>query len=336
MTWFRVDDSFYGHPKAVGLSNDSLATWTRAGEWSAWQLTDGAVPREMLPALSGDAADPEGVVRDLLHRRLWEPAAEGWQFHDWLDWNPSREAVLAKRKLAADRTRRWRERRNASPEASQNGDAPRDASQVYGDGVQAAGDASPERGVTPPRPDPTRPVGEGRTNTGEKSSSDRNAPAPDDDDEELTQVQALMVAAGRPVSREEAATIRATVLAKAGQVRNRRAFIGKVLGDPKQARGFAPGAGHAPTAAEIIAQSRHPGGPSDDPEGQAADARKRLANRERPARAPVTDESPILHGEALARAQLADARARRLPDLPPADEAQTDAEETDADADVPY
>jgi hypothetical protein len=145
-----------------------------------------------------------------------------------------------------------------------------------------------------------------------------------------------MVAAGRPVSREEAATIRATVLAKAGQVRNRRAFIGKVLGDPKQARGFAPGAGHAPTAAEIIAQSRHPGGPSDDPEGQAADARKRLANRERPARAPVTDESPILHGEALARAQLADARARRLPDLPPADEAQTDAEETDADADVPY
>ena len=94
MTWFRVDDSFVGHPKATGLSNDSLATWTRAGDWSAWQLTDGMAPAGLLTVFAGNAADPEACARDLVDRRLWETADDGWQFHDWADWNPTREEVL--------------------------------------------------------------------------------------------------------------------------------------------------------------------------------------------------------------------------------------------------
>jgi hypothetical protein len=333
MVWFRVDDTFYGHPKATGLSNDSLATWTRAGNWSGWQLTDGAVPREMLAQFAKDAADPDAVARDLVNRRLWETAEEGWQFHDWADYNPTREQVLAKRKADAERRRRWlQSRRDAAGRAAED--------HTVSHGV--TGDHAVSNVVTHAVTDPDPPPPDGRGRGGEgNQGSDRNAPAPetDDDDEELTQVQALMAAAGRPVNREEAATIRTTVLAKGGQVRNQRAYIGRVLGDPKQARAFAPGAGHVTTVAEIVAEARRPHGPTDDPEARAAEARQQLATRERPPR-PAADPAPAaappagLHGEALATAQLAAARANRLPELPPAP--ATDDEDQADDADVPY
>jgi hypothetical protein len=104
--WFRIDDTFLFHPKAAGLSNDSLATWARAGDWCGWQLTDGVVPRELLTMLAGDAADPAWVAADLVRRNLWEGAPGGWLFHDWSDWNPTRAQVLARRAAVAERKRR--------------------------------------------------------------------------------------------------------------------------------------------------------------------------------------------------------------------------------------
>jgi hypothetical protein len=319
MTWFRVDDSFYGHPKAVKLSNDSLATWTRAGEWCAWQLTDGVFPRSMLPEFAGDAQDPDAVADDLLDRRLWEPSArpDHLVFHDWDQWQPTR---------AQERRARWL----ASRRDQATGQAAGDHGVSHGVTGDGSGPASADaddpddhgvsHGVTdhgvshtsPTRPDPTGSVGSGRV----QKLPERNAQAREDDDDELTQVQALMAAAGRPVGREDAAKVRDAVLAKGGNIRNRRAFIGRVLGDPKQARGYAPGAGHAPTAREIIDATRHPGGPSADPEGRAAEARKQLANRDRPPAAPPPEPAP-LYGEALARAQLAETAAARRAELMP-------------------
>lgn len=115
--WFRVDDSFLTHPKTEGICNDTLAMWLRAGDWSAWQLTDGRVPRSLLWLFAGNAADAEGTARDLVDRRLWENnGGDGWQFHDWADWNPTRAQVTARRKADAERRRRWLEKRNKPPD----------------------------------------------------------------------------------------------------------------------------------------------------------------------------------------------------------------------------
>jgi hypothetical protein len=105
MPWFNVDDSFYDHPKVWDAPDCAVALWTRAGSWSARSRNDGFVPSGMPARFCGD---PEQAVRFLLDRGLWERSRGGYQFHDWTDWNQSREVIEAKRAAAAERQRRHR------------------------------------------------------------------------------------------------------------------------------------------------------------------------------------------------------------------------------------
>jgi hypothetical protein len=68
MTWFKIDDSFYDHPKVFDAPDCAVALWTRAGTWSARNLTDGFVPTGM-PARLCD--DPDTAVKELVRRGLW-------------------------------------------------------------------------------------------------------------------------------------------------------------------------------------------------------------------------------------------------------------------------
>jgi hypothetical protein len=73
----------------------------------------------------------------------------------------------------------------------------------------------------------------------------------------------------------------------------------------------ARGTRQPPPASEVLGQHY---APSSDPNAQAAEARRQLAERDRPLNAEP-DAAPALGGEALARAQLAQARAARLPEI---------------------
>lgn len=90
MTWFKVDDSFYDHPKVFDAPDCAVALWTRAGTWSARNLTDGFVPAGM-PARLCD--DPDTAVKELVRRGLWTRTSGGYRFHDWATYQPSAEAV---------------------------------------------------------------------------------------------------------------------------------------------------------------------------------------------------------------------------------------------------
>lgn len=94
MTWFKIDDSFYDHPKVFDAPDCAVALWTRAGTWSARNLTDGFVPTGM-PARFCD--DPEQAVKELLNRGLWKRTKGGYQFHDWSHYQPTREEAIAGR-----------------------------------------------------------------------------------------------------------------------------------------------------------------------------------------------------------------------------------------------
>ncbi|MFI6819741.1 hypothetical protein ACIBJE_02165 [Micromonospora sp. NPDC050187] len=109
MTWFKVDDSFYDHPKAFDASDAAIALWLRAGTWSARNLTDGFVPTGMLARLS---TTPDAAAGELTARGLWKKARGGYRFHDWADYQPTREeATAGKKKLSAagalGNHRRW-------------------------------------------------------------------------------------------------------------------------------------------------------------------------------------------------------------------------------------
>jgi hypothetical protein len=303
-------------------------------DYARGQLTDGLVPASAIGRVAHPlpADDADRIVRQLAdpgpYGSLceWDTTRNAWRIPAYARWNDTKAEVLGRREGArAAALHRWKNAdatrnatRNAGGNATGNASSIPDAERI--DRARAQVQTEVEVEVE----------GSSRRNTSAGPQA-REATPDDDDDDELTQVQALMAAAGKPVDREAAATIRTTVLAKGGDVRNRRAYIGRVLGDPKQARAYAPGAGHVTTVAEIVADTRRPGGPSADEPARAAEARAQLLNRERPPRAEVP-EAPILHGEALARAQLATARANRLPEIAPPDD--DPAEETDPD--VPY
>jgi hypothetical protein len=136
MTWFFVDDSFAQHPKVLSIPRPQRAAavglWTLAGTWCARNLTDGAVP----PGLPKDLGASPRLVDALLNARgptsghgLWEPAASGWVFHDWAEWQHTREEVIAKSAARATAGRRGGLRsgqvRRSKPEAnaSANGEA---------------------------------------------------------------------------------------------------------------------------------------------------------------------------------------------------------------------
>jgi hypothetical protein len=162
MTWFKVDDSFYDHPKVFDAPDCAVALWTRAAAWSARNLTDGFVPAGM-PARLCD--DPDTAVKELVRRGLWLRAKDGYRFHDWADYQPTREDVLAERKRWAEKKANQRAARRAemdkpsstgkvSPHVSP-GDSPEDSPQGHPRGLSGES----QRPV-PSRPDPDSPYGE--------------------------------------------------------------------------------------------------------------------------------------------------------------------------------
>ena len=108
MAWFKVDDHLYSHPKWISLSKGARALWVTAGAWSAGQLLDGHVPYAALKTLDGTRREADALV----DCGLWEVNGEGWLFHDWDAYQPTREAVMDKRARDAERLRKWREQRD--------------------------------------------------------------------------------------------------------------------------------------------------------------------------------------------------------------------------------
>lgn len=119
MPHFWVDDGWHKHRKRIitGMDLEGFAArglWLDAGSWCCDELTDGWVPAYMIDYLA------PGIGRDLAKRlergRLWEPETrdgeDGWQFHDWADFQLMRSEVLAQRKRKTDggvlgNHRRW-------------------------------------------------------------------------------------------------------------------------------------------------------------------------------------------------------------------------------------
>jgi hypothetical protein len=292
-------------------------------DYARRNLSDGYVPAEEVGRLAYPLPADEA---DAAAMRLADPGAygplcesdatrNGWRILAYARWNDTAAEVQARKLNGREAAlRRWKE-----PNATRKRPASRSHSGPHTH-ARAQVDAEPNAEQEQEQESPQSPPD--ASNAGRMAGRQ-----PDDDDEQLSQVQALMAQAGRPVGREDAAKIRAAVLAKASStVRSERAWIAKVLGDPRQARGYAPGAmQHAPTVQDIIAQTRRPGGPASDVPAAAAAARAQLLGRPRPdtpQQPPADDPTRGLHYEDLARAQLAEARAARQADQLPAAPAQ--------------
>ena len=107
--WGKVYGSLHGSPKWRRASKGARALWTTALSWCIDQeSSEGAVPTDMLRVLDGSRAEADILVSV----GLWEPAEDGWRFHDWHERQRSREQIRRDREAAAERQRRARARRN--------------------------------------------------------------------------------------------------------------------------------------------------------------------------------------------------------------------------------
>ncbi len=148
MTWFRIDDGFGSHPKVLSIPRGAtrlraVGLWTALGTWCARQLTDGHFAAHMVEEHGGTKSD----ARNLVAAGLWEPTDDGYRFHDWLHYNPSREKVETDRAEARERMAARRAKKKPSPTPG-----PPSGSQIVQPNTEGT-----SSGVQAPRPDPTRP-----------------------------------------------------------------------------------------------------------------------------------------------------------------------------------
>jgi hypothetical protein len=121
MSWAKIDDQLHAHRKVVALGDQmlpALGLHLLALSWCASQLTDGYLPKLQIRRLAPDA--PAALVDALVAAELWDRADGGYQIHDYLDWNPSREWVLEEREKAKVRMNRIRTSSARSPEVRPN------------------------------------------------------------------------------------------------------------------------------------------------------------------------------------------------------------------------
>jgi hypothetical protein len=116
--WFRLDQGFHSHPKIIAAGNEAIGLYARCGTYAAEHSTDGFI-REDIAVLYG-ASDtgsrrnpgtgkPETLAETLVRTMLWRRTRGGWTMPDYLDYNPSKQAVDKERKQAAERQRRRRD-----------------------------------------------------------------------------------------------------------------------------------------------------------------------------------------------------------------------------------
>lgn len=149
MPWVKLDDGFADHPKIHEVG--PIAAWLHVAAlcYCARHLTDGRVPSRVVRGLI-DAPRPRVLVDKLVSSGLWDEVEGGYEIHDYLDYQPSRERVLAEREAAAERQRR---RRNGTRHAVTDAVTPAVTDAVTSDGGHAVSSASPTR----PDPYPPQP-----------------------------------------------------------------------------------------------------------------------------------------------------------------------------------
>jgi hypothetical protein len=107
VTWVKVDDGLYDHPKFMRVSNAAVGLWTRALAYCGRHNLDGRVPRRFVE-LHGTPEE----ARELLDVNLWIDRGDEIEIKDFLKFNPSKRQVEREKKATRERQKKWRESRD--------------------------------------------------------------------------------------------------------------------------------------------------------------------------------------------------------------------------------
>lgn len=112
MAWFKADDRIMEHGKFIAAraqgGHSVIGVWFHAGTWANGQMTDGFIPRSWA-MLNGC----ESEAQILVDVGLWDEDAsrDGWQMHDYADYQPLKAELESKREKDLERKKRGGSRR---------------------------------------------------------------------------------------------------------------------------------------------------------------------------------------------------------------------------------
>lgn len=117
MPWLKVDDRVRTHPKTVKAGPAAAWFWFCGICYCREHLTDGFIGDGMIQSLAPGVPNGRKLADKLVESGLWHRTEGGYQVHDFLDWNPTRASVLAKR--AEDRARKDARKNGGSQQESE-------------------------------------------------------------------------------------------------------------------------------------------------------------------------------------------------------------------------
>lgn len=103
MTWTKIDDQFWMHPKIVSAGNEGAGIFVRCLSYCGAYLTDGKVPPAVALSIAGTPRKLEAVIALGLLQRL--PSGDIY-VRDYSHYNPLRDEVEARREQRAAAGRR--------------------------------------------------------------------------------------------------------------------------------------------------------------------------------------------------------------------------------------
>jgi hypothetical protein len=163
--WSKFDDQFYLNPKNAAMSRDEQDLYFAGIIYCNGQLTDGFIPQGMLSMLGAWAklpieASAQAVAGHLVEHCFWEITANGWQVHDFLDWNISRAEAIALKEARSESGKLGGKASQAKKQALAQANA------------QALAQAKPEQNSTQ-SPSPSPSFKEKETHAGEDEKFDQ-------------------------------------------------------------------------------------------------------------------------------------------------------------------
>jgi hypothetical protein len=148
MTWVKLDDGFADHPKTIAAGPHGVALFVASLCWVSRNLTDGRVPKHILPMLTATAAVKPAVAQKLVEVGYWRDRGDHWEINGYLERNPTKEHVEKERA-------RWRRYKQSST-AESTAESTRESTRESTADSTAESRKSPPRTPRSPDPDPKR------------------------------------------------------------------------------------------------------------------------------------------------------------------------------------
>jgi len=149
MPWVRVDDHFDEHPKMARVGPLGWAMWVAGLAYCNRNLTDGFIPWSVAMRLvsweflsphpsdgttlvwtigigtgaHGEDVTCEYVIGLLVDACLWTEVDGGYRVHDFKDYQPTRDEVLAERKKWAARQAKSRDKSRRDSQGESRGES---------------------------------------------------------------------------------------------------------------------------------------------------------------------------------------------------------------------